>query len=370
MNRYTNYHRNTYLGEDEKRPAGRPTQPAAGGRGPRKPAKKRGLPIAYIIAIDVVIAALALFLFSLFYFILPKDMSGNTVTLPTPPRTETSQASPSEQSSPGETQSETATPQTSAVADNSDFGARFSDKFTTGDVEQTENGYKSANVNVTIEKKTQNDVTYYVADIYIRNLECFRTAFGQGTFGYSDPTDVVAQQNGAIVAINGDNCVDNHGPVVRNGEMQRDETFTSDVLVLGWDGVMTTYSPEEFDLDKVKAEGAWQIWTFGPMLLKDGQPMTEFNSSVNKKNPRTAVGYFEPGHYCFVVIDGRQEGYSVGMTTAEMSQLFADMGCTAAYNLDGGQTSEMAFMGAMANQPYNGGRSTSDILYIADIAGE
>ena len=50
----------------------------------------------------------------------------------------------------------------------------------------------------------------------------------------------------------------------------------------------------------------------------------------------------------------------------EMSQLFYDMGCKVAYNLDGGQSAVMAYEGKVANKPYNGGRSISDIIYITD----
>ena len=373
MNRYSYDHRkNTFLeGDGDERPSASAPRKAAGGRGPRKPIKKRGLPIALVITIDVVIAALALLIFSLFYFIIPRNQGGNTVALPTPTRTETQQeatVTPEDSATSSESVSATLAPTT--AVNLGDFGASFPDKFTDGDIEQTDSSYRSANINVTIEKRSENGVTYFIADIYVKNLECFRTAFAQDTFGFTDPTDVIAQNAGAILAINGDYCTNNAGPVVRNGEMPRAETYTSDVLVMGWDGVMTAYSPADFDLEKVKSEGAWQTWTFGPMLLKDGQPMTEFNSSVNKLNPRTAMGYYEPGHYCFVLVDGRQDGYSVGMTTTELSQLFYDLGCTAAYNLDGGQSSEMVFQGSFVNQPYNGGRSTSDIVYIADIAGE
>ena len=66
-------------------------------------------------------------------------------------------------------------------------------------------------------------------------------------------------------------------------------------------------------------------------------------------------------------MDGRQEGYSTGMTLEELSQLFYDMGCQEAYNLDGGQSAVMAFDGELANQPYGGGRNISDILYIGEV---
>jgi hypothetical protein len=37
--------------------------------------------------------------------------------------------------------------------------------------------------------------------------------------------------------------------------------------------------------------------------------------------------------------------------------------------LDGGKSAEMVFMGETVSQPFEGGRSTSDILYIADDKG-
>jgi exopolysaccharide biosynthesis protein len=54
------------------------------------------------------------------------------------------------------------------------------------------------------------------------------------------------------------------------------------------------------------------------------------------------------------------------MTTKQLSALFAEKGCKAAYNLDGGQSAEMVFMGKTVNEPYNGGRDVSDIVYIAE----
>ena len=244
---------------------------------------------------------------------------------------------------------------------------KFADLFTDGTVEKTDTTYRSANISVSIQKMQQEDAVYFFADIYIVDIQYFKTAFAKkpDVMGDRELTNIVAKENNAILAINGDHCLDNNGPVVRNGKLYRDETF-ADALVLYNDGSMQTFSADQLDSNAIETSGAWQVWTFGPMLLKDGQPMTEFNSTLKKANPRTAVGYYEPGHYCFLVVDGRQPGYSEGMTLQELSQFFYDKGCKVAFNLDGGQSSEMAFMGEVVNQPYNGGRSTSDILYISD----
>ena len=50
----------------------------------------------------------------------------------------------------------------------------------------------------------------------------------------------------------------------------------------------------------------------------------------------------------------------------EFSQLFYDLGCKVAYNLDGGQSSVMTWDGKLANSAYNGGRRVSDFVYIPE----
>lgn len=355
----------------EDTPNGKPDlNREAKAQGARDERIKKKIPVVWLIVIDVLAAAVLLFAFSLYYVILPRDMSQEETALPRP--TNTAEATPAPTETPSEEPTNTETPAPTPTSDGTAWGYKFPGVFTDGEVEQTENSYKSGNISVTIEHKELNEVSYYVADIYIKDLEYFRTGFGnENTFGYIDTTDEIARYVGGVIAINGDFCTKNKGPVVRNGILCRDKTHTSDLLVLNYDGTMQTFSPEEFDWEAIKAEGVWQVWTFGPMLLKDGQPMTEFNttSRIAAANPRSAIGYYEPGHYCFVVVDGRSPQPTDGFTLAEMSQIFYDMGCSVAYNMDGGKSSEMSFMGELVNEPYEGGRATSDILYIADDKG-
>jgi exopolysaccharide biosynthesis protein len=132
---------------------------------------------------------------------------------------------------------------------------------------------------------------------------------------------------------------------------------------------MKTFSAQEFDVDQAIKDGAWQAWSFGPGLLdENGKSKTEFTADghVQDSNPRSAIGYYEPGHYCLVVVDGRQRGYSSGMTLTQLSELFKKLGCKAAYNLDGGKSSVMAFNDALVNQPTQGGREVSDCIIIKE----
>jgi exopolysaccharide biosynthesis protein len=244
----------------------------------------------------------------------------------------------------------------------------FPEKYTSQGVVQTETGYQSPNVNVSIQKVQESGITYYVADIYVRNLDYLRTYFANDTYGsgYRQNVKDMAQATNAILAISGDYYGNqSRGVVIRNGEVYR-KSVNGDVCVLYNDGVMETYDQAAFSTDQAISRGAYQAWSFGPKLLRDGQPMTEFNTSVGVANPRAAIGYYEPGHFCLVVVDGRQPGYSDGMTMAELSKMFYDLGCKDAYNLDGGQTAQMVYEGATVNQPYHGGRSVSDIIYIGE----
>ncbi|MDW7659422.1 MAG: phosphodiester glycosidase family protein [Bacillota bacterium] len=335
---------------------------------------KRRIPLVWFLVADVLISAMILLIFSLFYFILPQDLSQGAEVLPTLTTSDSRQTGTATTESGTGTLASTTLPDATTIAsettsetNESAWGAKFPGRFTGGKIEKTATSYRSSHVSLTIEKIQKDGVTYYLSDVYITDLKYFQSAFADDTFGkgYHKTTDEIARQKNAILAVNGDYYGNNAGPVVRNGTLYREQIY-KDVLVMYLDGSMQTFTVSEFDLDKIKDTGVWQIWTFGPMLLSGGQPMQTFNSSVNPANPRTAIGYYEPGHYCFVVVDGRQPGYSNGYSLKEMSQLFYNLGCKVAFNLDGGQSSEMAFLGQLVNQPYKGGREISDIVMIVD----
>lgn len=240
--------------------------------------------------------------------------------------------------------------------------------FTDGTVEQTENSYRSANVSVswTRHEDSSNDglVVYYVADIWLRSSEYLRTAYV--TNGYRSVHDMAAESN-AILAIDGDYAFSReYGPIVRNGAFLRDTGF-DDILVYYTDGSMRIFRGNAFDMDAEMEKGAVQVWSFGPALLDaEGKSIDKFNTNIAGLNPRAALGYYEPGHYCFVVVDGRGENGSRGYKLEELSRLFESLGCTLAYNFDGGKSAVMVWDGdTTVNTPAGGGRNVTDILYIA-----
>jgi len=331
----------------------------------------RNVPLWAVIILDVLITGLCLVVFAYFHHVKPVESSFAPVSLSTPSPVVT--ASPSPTPAPTVQAGTTQTPAVEATptpipVDQGMWGEKFADKFIAGQPVITENSYKSEDISLSIERVEKDGVTYFVADIYLRNIENFKSGFANGQYGRGNSQSVVdiLAANRGILGISGDYYgMRAEGIVARNGVLYRDTPFR-DVLVMYNDGSMQTFGKNEFDLAAQNEAGIYQIWAFGPMLLKDGQPMESFDSDVNPRNPRSSIGYYEPGHYCFVTVDGRQDGYSVGLTLKELSQLYADLGCKVAYNLDGGQTAVMAFNGSVVNQPYKGGRDTSDILFIAE----
>ena len=97
----------------------------------------------------------------------------------------------------------------------------------------------------------------------------------------------------------------------------------------------------------------------GPRLVRDGQIAVEHraerfhDSFATRRHPRTGVGVRE-GVMVMVTVDGRQPGYSDGMTLREFAQLFVDLGCKEAMNLDGGGSSTMVVRSQVVNSPSDG----------------
>lgn len=328
--------------------------------------KRKQLPVYALVLIDVALTGVALCVFSLFHHVLPQRIDTQPRQITVIPETT---MQPMEAALPGPTpvsqqmQQEEPEPQPEWVG----WCGNYQDKFTTEGTEITENSYRSPDISIEIETVQQNGNTYYVADVYVRSIEFFGTAFAKGEFGHGIRDEVadIAEDAGAIFAVSGDYYgARSSGLVIRNGNLYRDSMSDNDICILYADGTMRTFSPSEFDIDEAILAGAYHSWTFGPKLLENGMPAREFNSTVEETNPRCAMGYYEPGRYCFVLVDGRQKGYSAGMTLTELAALFYSRGCTEAYNLDGGQSAMMVFMGELVNRPTGGGRRISDIIYI------
>lgn len=88
---------------------------------------------------------------------------------------------------------------------------------------------------------------------------------------------------------------------------------------------------------------------FGPFLIVNGKNQIT-NSSSGGIHPRTAIGQRQDGTFIFVVIDGRQPGYSLGTNLLELQNIFNRYDAYNAANLDGGSSSTMCYNGERINK--------------------
>ena len=242
--------------------------------------------------------------------------------------------------------------------------------------------YNSENISVvvtelTVAAKYGSSICHF-ADIRIGMAENLRTVLADNKFGTvrEDPVSMANRVN-AIIAINGDyygNSSEAYGAIIRNGVLYNKKPDNPDVFVMYYDGTMRAFEKGNFDADTAMQDGAYQSWDFGPSLLSaDGTPYTNVDfarkTNLNPPNPRTVIGYFGPGHYCFFTVNGRGgDGTSVGLRMEDLAKILSDLGCKAAYNLDGGATSAMVFRGKVINSPCNGDpRACSDLIAIVEF---
>lgn len=114
-----------------------------------------------------------------------------------------------------------------------------------------------------------------------------------------------------------------------------------------------------------------------PVLVRRGVLRAGLDSAGGRgfgpvRHPRTAVGISRMGRRLLLVtVDGRQPGYSAGMTLPELGQLMIDLGATLALNLDGGGSTTMAISQGIGttrilNQPSDtsGERPVSNALAV------
>lgn len=242
-------------------------------------------------------------------------------------------------------------------------------------------------VNTTVsyaEKDQPINVQYYIYDIYVRNIENLFTSYSNvHRRTVSQLMDSAEQEQGVsvVASVNGDYIANlNHCLLCeRNGEVMREvpKRIESDICILYYDGRIETMKPSEYDWSVIEAGSPYQIWNFGPGLINpDGSAMTAFDSNAYDSNikdshhPRTSLGYYEPGHYNFVVVDGRSDD-SRGMKMVQLAKLQESLGCTAAYNMDGGDSSQAYFEDRVIRESESrdgGQRRLSDIICIGEVS--
>ncbi|MDO4492708.1 MAG: phosphodiester glycosidase family protein [Clostridia bacterium] len=232
------------------------------------------------------------------------------------------------------------------------------------DVEKGVWSYRSDTLSVTVERheEPETPLVWHVAHIRMRERNSFRSVIA-ADIGKQPRLRAwrMARKQKAVLLITGDNLTTSETPVkgmlIRNDRFYADRGYEDSMYFD--DGLGMTIIPRKtLDGMETLEGGIRDVYSFGPVLVEDGEiqwEKIERHRVANNGNPRCGVGMVEPGHLVAIVVDGRQKEFSEGVDLRRFARMFLDEGCSLAYNLDGGGSTAMVFMGENLNQ--HGGQS-------------
>ncbi len=241
--------------------------------------------------------------------------------------------------------------------------------------------YLASNAVVFLEEHDETDgalpCPYILADLYLPNIHSLRAWYADDPSipgnELSEIQDAVRAVKAAF-AVNGDFYTKQGVTAIRNGTILNSCVNGYDLCVLYEDGSMRCFRGWGLDTqDEVNEalRGAWQAWSFGPILLnEDGSAITDFSDRtieyLTREHPRTAIGYYAPGHYCLLSVSGYRDGLP-GVSLEELSAFFASLGCRSAYNLDGGSSTHVWYHDRELGFPSQPVR-LADLIYLEDLS--
>jgi putative cell wall-binding protein len=117
---------------------------------------------------------------------------------------------------------------------------------------------------------------------------------------------------------------------------------------------------------RVDVAGARHALGGSPRLMADGRYAFPYNDSgANSRAPRSAVGWTATGEMLLVAVDGRQNGYSNGVSYTELARLLAHLGAVEGISLDGGGSTTFVVESSVRNRPSDGSqRSVANALVV------
>ncbi len=248
----------------------------------------------------------------------------------------------------------------------------------------TAQGYQDDSITLKLETLEQEGVVWRVARIQVSDPSQLRTAVA-GKPGSSRVALIssMAEKNNAIIAINA-NYLSND-PVKTSFEYRMGEKVRAkynrvkDLLITDEQGDLHVFVQSKADEVQAFIDSGRQIinaFTFGPALVKDSQLLElnkDYGYNPKGREPRMAIGQLDKLSYVLVLAEGRTKD-SQGVTHEQLAAFMHELGCTQAFNFDGGNSATMVYNGDYYQQKTRGNeRAQSDMLYFAtllDSAGQ
>lgn len=236
--------------------------------------------------------------------------------------------------------------------------------------------YDDGTMKVRIETSTAFDTKIYYVHVDITDPSQLRTALSaQFPAKALRPVDLMAAENRAVLAINGDFfSYHQSGFVVRNGEvLRRRPRKERDTLIIDDKGDFTIIAPTSQAALDAYAGTVRDAFCFGPGLIINGLVQTfdaheKVSCDANNPAQRIAIGQKGPLSYLIVATEGPQQAGMRGVNLKEFTQLLLDTGVPNFYNLDGGSSVTIMLCGNRINAPETKNRYVGDIIYFATTA--
>lgn len=218
-------------------------------------------------------------------------------------------------------------------------------------------------------------LTYYLADIVCnQGTTPYTVTWNEERPGRTNalPQEIAAKVN-AVYAQSGDFysyrvAHDRYpGIIIRDGKILYKKTYSKLVNAIPNLATIAFYPSGRAEVNEswevsakdYQKKGAATVMAFGPILLRNGEYADVDKDEYDHQEPRSCIGFIEPGHYVGLLVEGRKN-HSDGADLKTCQEILADFGCSDAINLDGGNTAAMLFMGENVQLSNNGGVDVND----------
>ena len=195
----------------------------------------------------------------------------------------------------------------------------------------------------------------------IPNPQRIQVATAEDIQEKGDTTSRIAKKNNAVAAINGGGFYDPNGTgtgrlpygfIIHEGKyllgQQVDDKERVDFVGMTRSGNLIAGNYNKKELHDL---GVTEGLTFGPPLIMNGKKVIRSGAGGWGISPRSAIGQKKDGTMMFLVIDGRQPGYSIGATLVDVQNIMYEKGAYIAANLDGGSSTTLYYNGNVVNKP-------------------
>ncbi len=243
----------------------------------------------------------------------------------------------------------------------------------------TETGYKDPSIQVELEVNEGNGIKWWVAYIKLVHASQLRTATAASPRSSRVALiSSMAEKNNAVIACNANYMANDPAKTsfeYRMGEKIRNKLNpVKDTLLIDQNGdffIISGDGKQEqlnsfLDADRTIVNA----FTFGPALVKDDELQAipeKYSYNPHRPEPRLALGQIGPLEYVIVHAEGRSEN-SPGATIEQLAEYMFNIGCTQAFNFDGGNSATITFNGGyFQDRSINNERAQSDMIYFASL---